>query len=137
MKLIKPYLIFTVLVWLPWGLICVFDTGMIAEIIGVTSTSPSGTSDLRAMYGGVQTAVGLMAALALYDTQYFRNLCFTLALVAGCLALSRTYGLIVDGSSTVYTWGVVAYEYFAAITAMMWLAWFRDADARERSRPQV
>jgi len=121
MKYIKPYLIFTVLVWLPWGFLCVFDTTVIADVIGVASVTASGNSDLRAMYGGVQTAVGLMAVLALYDRRFFPNLLFTLAIVGTCLALSRTYGLCVDDSSTMYTWGVLAYEYFAAISSVIWL----------------
>jgi hypothetical protein len=121
MKYAKPYLLFTVLVWLPWGLMCVFDITVIADIIGVSGMTPSGNSDLRAMYGGVQTAVGLIAALALYDTRFFPNLLFTLAFVGTCLALSRTYGLFVDDSSTAYTWGVLAYEYFAGISSMIWL----------------
>ena len=121
MKYAKPYLLFTVLVWLPWGLMCVFDITLVADIIGVSGTTPSGNSDLRAMYGGVQTAVGLIAALALYDTRFFPNLLFTLAFVGTCLALSRTYGLFVDDSSTAYTWGVLAYEYFAGISSMIWL----------------
>ncbi len=121
MKYIKPYLIFTLLIWLPWGLVCIFNTTVIAEIIGVTSVTASGNSDLRAMYGGVQTAVGLMAALALYNTRLFPNLLFTLAFLGSCLAFSRSYGLSVDNSGSVYTWGVVAYEYFAAISSVIWL----------------
>lgn len=125
MKYVRLYLIFTVLVWLPWGLLCVFDTAVIAEVIGVSGVTPSGNTDLRAMYGGIQTAVGLMAALALYDIRFLPNLLFTLAIVGGCLALSRTYGLYVDDSGTGYTWGVLAYEYFAAISSAVWLAFER------------
>ena len=121
MKFIKPYLIFTLLVWLPWGLICIFNTDLIASVIGVSSITESGTTDIRAMYGGVQTAIGLMAALALLNRRYFPNLLFCLAFMGSCLALSRSYGLAMDNSSTLYTWGVIAYEYFAAISAIIWL----------------
>ncbi len=121
MKYIKPYLIFTVLVWLPWGLICIFSTDTIAEIIGVQGLNPSGITDIRVMYGGVQLGVGVMAAYALYNRSFFRNLLYTLAFLGSCMALSRSYGLAVDGSSSLYTWGVIAYEYFAAISAIIWL----------------
>ncbi len=121
MKYIKPYLIFTVAVWLPWGLICVFNTDIIAEIIGVQGLNPSGVTDIRVMYGGVQLGVGIMAAYALYDRRVFRNLVTTLAFLGSCMALSRSYGLIADGSSSVYTWGVMAYEYFAAVSGITWL----------------
>ena len=67
-----------------------------------------------------------MAVLALYDTRFFRNLLVTLAVVGGCLASSRSYGLLADDSGTAYTWGVLAYEYFAAISSLLWLRWLRD-----------
>lgn len=121
MNYAKPYLIFTVAVWLPWGLVCVLDTNIILEIIGVTSIHPTGNTDIRVMYGGVQFAVGLLAALALYDRSYFEKLLWTLAFLGTCMALSRFYGLAVDGSSTVYTWGVLAYESFAGASAIAWL----------------
>jgi len=121
MKYIKPYLIFTLMVWLPWGLICIFNTEVIAEIIGVTSVNPAGNTDIRAMYGGVQLGIGLLAALALYDGAYFKNLLLTLAFLGSCLALSRSYGILVDDSGTLYTWGVIGYEYFAAVSATIWL----------------
>ncbi len=121
MKYLKPYLIFTVLVWLPWGVLCVFNTAVISDVIGVTSLSVTGNSDLRAMYGGVQTAVGLMALLALYDRRYLRQLLVTLAFLGSGLALSRSYGLYTDGSATFYTFGVLSYEIFATVSSIVLL----------------
>ena len=121
MHYIKPYLIFNCMVWMPWGLMCIFDTGQIASIIGVTAVDATGNTDLRVMYGGFQFAVGLMAAHALYERRYFRNFAYSLAFLGCCMALSRSYGLIVDGSSTAYTWGVLCFEAFAGITGILWL----------------
>ena len=121
MNYIKPYLIFNLVVWMPWGLICIFDTGQIASVIGVSSEHATGNTDLRVMYGGFQFAVGLMAAHALYDRRHFQNFVYVLALLGSCMALSRSYGLVVDGSGTVYTWGVLAFEAFAGITGILWL----------------
>ncbi|MEO1935007.1 MAG: DUF4345 family protein, partial [Myxococcales bacterium] len=110
MKYMKPYLIFNVAVWLPWGLICIFDLATIQNIIGVTSVNASGSTDVRVMYGGVQTAMGLMAARALYDQRHFETFLHALAIMGCTMALSRTIGLILDGSSTFYTWAVLLYE---------------------------
>jgi uncharacterized membrane protein YuzA (DUF378 family) len=120
-KYSKPYLILTLLVWLPWGLMCIFNTDLILEIIGVTSIHPTGNTDIRVMYGGVQLAVGLMAAVALHDRSYFKSFLWSVAFLGTCMALSRTYGLVVDASGTVYTWGVLAYEAFAGASAIAWL----------------
>lgn len=121
MQYVKPYLIFMSLVWLPWGLICIFDTGQITDIIGVTSINATGNTDLRVMYGGFQFAVGLMAVRALFDQRGFAPFVYALAFLGSCMALSRAYGLAVDGSETIYTWGVLAFEAFAGISAMLWL----------------
>ena len=121
MNYIKPYLLFNCMVWIPWGLICIFDTARIAQIIGVTSTDATGNTDLRVMYGGFQLAVGLMAAYALYDRRQFKSFVHALAFLGTCMALSRSYGLMVDGSNTVYTWGVLAYEAFAGVTGILCL----------------
>ena len=121
MKYAKPYLIFTTLVWLPWGLQCIFNTVNIANVIGVTGVHATGNTDIRVMYGGVQFAVGLMAALALYDGRHFEKVLWCLAFLGSCMALSRFYGLMIDDSGTLYTWGVLGYEAFAGFSAIYWL----------------
>ncbi len=141
MKYSKPYLVLTLFVWLPWGLQCIFNTGNIADVIGVTSLHPTGNTDIRVMYGGVQLAVGLMAALALYDRKHFEKTLWSLAFLGSCMALSRFYGLIVDGSGTVYTWGVLGYETFAGASAIAWLLLLPRLQAQQVSnagdRPQL
>ena len=133
MKYSKPYIIFTLLVWLPWGLVCVFNTDIILEIVGVTSIHPTGNTDVRVMYGGVQFAVGLMAALALHDRRHFERLLWTLAFLGSSMAISRFYGVVVDGSGTVYTWGVLAYEAFAGASAIGWLMLLPRLQAQQES----
>lgn len=133
MKYSKPYLILTVLVWLPWGLQCLFDTGNVSEMIGVTSIHATGNTDIRVMYGGVQLAVGLMAALTLYDRRHFEKTLWSLAFLGSTMALSRFYGLIVDGSATAYTLGVLGYESFAGVSAIYWLRVLPRLQAQQQS----
>lgn len=121
MKYIKPYLIFNCIVWMPWGLFCIFDTSQISNIIGVSSRDATANTDLRVMYGGFQFAVGLMAAYALYERRRFVNFVYALAFLGCCMAFSRSYGLVADSSGTIYTWGVLSFEAFAGITAILWL----------------
>jgi hypothetical protein len=134
-KYSKPYLILTVLVWLPWGLQCIFDTSNVANMIGVEGIHATGNTDIRVMYGGVQFAVGLMAGLALYDGRHFEKTLWSLAFLGSCMALSRFYGLVVDGSGTVYTWGVLAYETFAGTSATAWLILLPRLQAQQEPRP--
>ena len=135
MKYSKPYLILTVLVWLPWGLQCIFDTSNVANMIGVEGIHATGNTDIRVMYGGVQLAVGLMAGLALYDGRHFEKTLWSLAFLGSCMALSRFYGLVVDGSGTLYTWGVLGYETFAGTSATAWLILLPRLQAQQEPRP--
>ena len=121
MEYVKPYLLFNVFVWVPWGLICIFNLAKIQAVIGVTSISPSGSTDIRVMYGGVQLAIGLMAAFAMYDDRHLKGFVHALAFIGCTMAVSRAYGLVVDGSSTFYTWGVLLYEASAGVSAVLWL----------------
>jgi hypothetical protein len=133
MNYIKPYLIFNCLVWMPWGLICIFDTGQIASVIGVSGVDATANTDLRVMYGGFQFGMGLMAAYALFRRQNFGHFVYALAFLGSCMALSRSYGLVVDGSSTVYTWGVLAFEAFAGMTGILWLRYLSRQESRQHT----
>ena len=44
---------------------------------------------------------------------------YALAFLGSCMALSRSYGLITDSSSTFYTRGVRSFEAFAGITGIL------------------
>ncbi|WP_419834262.1 DUF4345 family protein [Endozoicomonas atrinae] len=117
----KLYLIFNIAVWTPWGLACTLAPFLVTDIIGVKSLHPSGETDMRAMYGGFQLAMGLMALHALVNPRFFKSFVYALGVIGSCLALSRTYGLFIDDSFTIYTLGVLGYELFAGISGLIWL----------------
>ena len=48
---------------LPYGLYCFVDPGFLGPFAGVAATSTTGTVELRAMYGGLQTGFGALALL--------------------------------------------------------------------------
>ena len=121
MKLIKPYLLLMVIVWLPWGLVCIFNTAIIEDIIGVTGLHSTGTTDIRVMYGGVQSAVGLMALVALFRNAYLKHTLFGLAFLGCTMAFARGYGMIIDNSPTFYNWGIICFEAFTGLSALIWL----------------
>jgi hypothetical protein len=60
----RIFLAFSALLWLPYGVYCFFDPGFLAGAAGVVSQSPTASTELRAMYGGLQTAIGALALAA-------------------------------------------------------------------------
>ena len=61
----RGFLIFSAIIWLPYGLYCFFQPGSLAEAAGVVATIPTATTELRAMYGGLQMAIGALALVSL------------------------------------------------------------------------
>jgi hypothetical protein len=57
----RIFLVVSGLIWVPYGLYCFFQPGSLAEAAGVAFMSPTGETELRAMYGGLQAAVGTVA----------------------------------------------------------------------------
>jgi hypothetical protein len=54
----RIFLGLSALIWLPYGLLCFFQPAGLAESAGVTFTNATGATELRAMYGGLQAAIG-------------------------------------------------------------------------------
>lgn len=99
----RIYLWFCAVAFLPYGLYCFAQPGALEEIAGVAFTSPTGSVELRAMYGGLQTAVGVLALLGALRAGLARTAVTAIAALCGGLALARLSGAVVEGSFASYT----------------------------------
>lgn len=110
------------LVWLPYGLYCLTSPGSLADAAGVAATSPTGSAELRAMYGGLQVALGLLAGLALARPGLVRPALVALLFAATGLALGRALGVALDGAPSAYTALALGFEAVTAAAAAALLA---------------
>ena len=99
----KLFLGLSALVWFPYGLYCFFAPTALAGIAGVTFTSATGASELRAMYGGLQAALGVLAFAGLQRASLTRAALITLVTVTAGLASARLLGAFTDGAWSAYT----------------------------------
>jgi hypothetical protein len=99
----RVFLALSALLWLPYGIYCFFVPGSLAEAAGVGFATPTGSTELRAMYGGLQTGLGLLAGLAVMRLSLVRPALIALAFLAGGLATARLLGVALDGSLSSYT----------------------------------
>ena len=106
----RGVLIFSALIWLPYGLYCFFQPGVLAEAAGVVATTATGTTELRAMYGGLQTAIGALALAALVKPRLASGTLLSLVFLTGGLASARLLGFLMDGGWSSYTAGGLAFE---------------------------
>ena len=113
----RPFLLFSAAVWLPYGLYCFATPSALAPIAGVAATTATGTVELRAMYGGLQTAIGVLALLGAVRGSLTRTALVTLGTLALGLGSARLFGVFVDGHFTAYTGMGLGFEWFTVLAS--------------------
>jgi len=111
-------------IWLPYGIFCFFQPGFLEGVAGVRAISLTANTELRAMYGGLQTAIGALAALAVAREDLRRTALVALGFLTGGLGLSRLAGAAIDGEVSPYTGGAIAFELISSAAA----AWILSRD---------
>jgi len=97
----------TAMVWIPWGLYCLFVpeawAGKVIPGMEVFNLdTATARTEVRAMYGGLQIAIGLIALIAIFKKEHQSTTLLFLTLALSGLALSRMYGLLIDGNVPVF-----------------------------------
>jgi len=114
----QGYLAVSVLVWLGYGLYCFFEPATLEEAAGLAIGSSVARTEVRAMYGGLQIALGVMALAALWRPALVRPTLLCFAFLVTGLATSRVVGAVIDGSFGQYTTGAIFFEVAVAGGAM-------------------
>src|SRR5262245_26389432 len=108
--LTQVFLVANSLFWLPWGLTnLIWPQSWSGEVIPNMDvydlSSAVARIEVRAMYGGLQMAIGIFALLGAFRPRY-RDSAFVFFLLALTgLALCRLVGMIVEGESTYLSFG--------------------------------
>lgn len=110
--------------FISYGLYCLLIPGSLAGAAGVAANSTTGTIELQAMYGGLQTAVGIMCLVGLLRRQLEAGAMYALLFVFAGLALVRASLALLHGDFSSYTLYASLYESFC----LLFLAWY----ARQR-----
>ncbi|MEZ5567931.1 MAG: DUF4345 family protein [Halioglobus sp.] len=101
-----------------YGLACLLTPTIPADMTGLAVFSGDAYAELAAMYGGLQTGIGVYCALAALRAELYRPALLLLALAIGALALGRLMAVLTGaGDVGFYTWGAMAYEFVTAILA--------------------
>jgi hypothetical protein len=98
--------------WLPWGLVClvwprVWAGGVIPGMEVFDLSGAVARTEVRAMYGGLQMAIGIFALVGAFRSKHRESafLFFLLALTA--LVLCRLGGMISEGDNTYLSFSTV------------------------------
>ena len=113
----KQFLGLSALIWFPYGLYCFFAPTALAGSAGVTFTSATGATELRAMYGGLQAALGLLAFAGMQRASLTRPALVTLFTVTAGLGTARLLGAFSDGGWSGYTLMGLVFEFGSVLWA--------------------
>src|SRR5262245_11034835 len=106
----RIFLGISAVLWLPFGLYCLFQPGFLAGAAGVAFTTAPGSTDMRAMYGGLTSALGAFALVGAWRPGLTRQALITLAVACAGLGTARLLGVGLDGELTSWTMQALAFE---------------------------
>lgn len=115
----RAFLGLQALLFIPYGLYCLVNPGMLAGAAGVTATSVTGTIELQTMYGGLQVAVGVLCLMGLLRKHLEQVALYTLLFIFAGLAVVRVSLGLMHGDFSSYTVFAMSYEAFC----LLFLCW--------------
>jgi hypothetical protein len=107
------FLIYLMLSWLGIGAWLLYDPGALEAYAGVVALTPTGVTELRAMYGGMELAIGCATLLALLRPHWRCHV------ILGGIAAGRLVGVALDGNISVYTSAVLTFELSAVAICLL------------------
>lgn len=114
----RIFLGLSALVWLPYGVFCLAQPEFLESAAGVAASTATGTVELRAMYGGLQAAIGTLCALGCLSLAWRGHALVALGLLAAGLGLARLIGVVAGGGLSSYTAMALVLEFASAGLAL-------------------
>lgn len=109
----------TATIFIGYGLICFLYPGFVASIVSLEPTGESALIELRAMYGGLQMAIGLLALSGALMAELRRPTLLMILFLLGGLALARTLAVMISGIWDFYNLFALVYEISTALAALV------------------
>jgi hypothetical protein len=123
----RLFLGISALLWLGVGVYYALDPAVLGELAGVTFTTPTGATDMRATYGGLAFAIGALAAAGAARPAWRRPALLLLAVATAGFAGGRLLGVALDGALSAYTIQALVFELVTLALAAWLLRGARDA----------
>jgi|TARA_B110001454_G_scaffold93046_1_gene88686 hypothetical protein len=114
----KGILWISALLFIGYGLVSFFFPEIPAGLVDLKITNVDAAAEIRSIYGGLQTGIGLFCLLAAVNSDLYRAGLMLLVLGIGALALGRLYSILTTADSvTAYTNGALLFELTIAVLA--------------------
>ena len=114
----KTVLGVSALVFIAYGLVSLVFPDIPTGLAGLEMSNGDAFAEIGAMYGGLQTGIGMFCLLALLKSEFYRAGLVLLTLGIGALAVARLISfLLATDAVSAYTYGALAYEFTTAALA--------------------
>jgi hypothetical protein len=118
---VRIFLGLSALLWTPYALTLLVDPAALSEAANVVATSATGTAELRAMYGGLQAAIGLAALAGAVRPAFASYALATLGTVCAGLGVARLGAAAAGDAFTPYTGMALGLEFGSlALVLALW-----------------
>lgn len=118
--MLRIFLIVSVFIWLPYGLLCFLFPSLIGGFNGIQTVADTGLIEFKAIYGGLQSGMGLMVLFALINSRFERPALLMLLFLCGSMGLARCIATDFDVAVSFYTYMALVLEGATALLAL-WL----------------
>ena len=105
-----------------YGGYCFINPAFLNEAAQLSANSATAATEIRAMYGGAEMAIGFLILMALFKVDYIRIALVTQAFWFVGLFSARLIGAFMDESfSSTYTLGGLCFELIGGLLAIYFL----------------
>lgn len=113
-------------VFVALGLAFTFAPSMMIAAVDLHAEPGKALADVRAVYGGLDLAVGILLAVCFFRKLWANGLAISV-LVCTCLLFGRLVGILADPARDILTFGLFASEVIGAVLSAV--AWFLSRQA--------
>jgi hypothetical protein len=99
-----------------FGFTFLFNPNEMSAMLGLSFQTNAGSTDFRAMYGGLEVGVGVFLLMCALRREFVRVGLFAAACALVAMATSRSVGLLLDGFNLVQAL-IAASEWVGAVAA--------------------
>ena len=118
MKFAKAFITISGLIFVLYGIYLIFNPHQLVEIANFSISGDTALTEIRAMYGGLQLAVGLFMLICCRQGSLVSPCLLFMSLAFFCLAATRTLGLLIDPADNGYNLSATIYESLSAVIAL-------------------
>ena len=110
------------LMWAGYGAWCFADPGMLRDVAGISASRASGSVDLRATYGGLQMAVGVLLLGGALRAAMTRQVLLMYGVLCAGIGLARLLGALLESEWSGYTVFALCFELGSALAVVVLLS---------------